>query len=232
MTSPTFVSLLDVIGYRKKIDDDRLSGEERFKKNLVRALSVFNELNEAEFGYQAISDTIIVSTPPSAPFCDLLRALKKIHRSFLENGLFIRGGVAFAAHFRSGNLTYSHALPVAYALEQQQAVYPRIVIDNNIIELFSGEGKLCSEIAEVAAEKLICVQNGVYFVNTVYGAEAEYYRLARDIYANESPFLQGREHELAKHRWLQDYILNSSEGGDLTPYIEPISLFSPHATTG
>lgn len=223
MTAPTFVALLDVIGYRNKIDRDRQSGEEIFKRNLESSLAVFNAVNEAEFSYQAISDTLLIATPPTAPFIELLRILKSVHRSFLSNGLFLRGGVAFAPHFRAGNLTYSHALPVAYQLEQKQAIYPRIVIDSNIIEMFEPEAKLAAEAAAVSEEQLICAQNGVYFVNVAHEFVDEYYELARGVYEREREELRGREHELAKHRWLQDYVLHMS-AGRLEPYIAPIKV--------
>lgn len=225
MTAPTFVALLDVIGYKKKIEDDRHSGEETFKTQLENSLAVLKGLNEAEFSYQAISDTLIIATPPTSPFIELLDALKRVHKSFLTNGLLLRGGVAFAPHFRAGQLTYSHALPVAYQLEQQQAIYPRIVIDSNIIDLFARDGKLYGERTQISEKKLICVENGIYFVNVAGGHVEEYYDLAKSLYESEKRSLDGHEHELAKHRWLQNYVLRLSTN-ELPPYIDQIDVWT------
>ena len=163
----TFVSLLDVLGYKNKINDDRQNGKENFKQKLEAALSILNGINETEISYQAISDTIIVSTHPSAPFAEFLRTLVRVHRSFLKNGLFIRGGISFAPHFKSGSLTYSHALPIAYEIEQKQAIYPRIVIDKNIIAMMRPGEKLELDMREIQDEQLICRENGIFFLNIV-----------------------------------------------------------------
>ncbi|EER60728.1 conserved hypothetical protein [Acidovorax delafieldii 2AN] len=222
----TFVSLLDVLGYKNKINDDRHNGKEDFKQKLESALSVLNGINETEISYQAISDTIIVSTHPSTPFPDFLRTLVRVHRSFLKNGLFIRGGISFAPHFKSGSLTYSHALPIAYEIEQKQAIYPRIVIDKNIIEMMKLGEKLEAAIIEINDEKLICKENGIYFLNIVGESSAECYYLAKSIYNSEKSFLEGNEHELAKHRWLQNLIVALS-GATLTPYMDGVEIFYP-----
>lgn len=220
----TFVSLLDVLGYKNKINDDRQNGKEDFKLKLESSLSILSEINETEISYQAISDTIIVSAHPSTPFSEFLTVLARVHRSFLKNGLFLRGGISFAPHFKSGPLTYSHALPVAYDIEQKQAIYPRIVIDRNIMEMVTQGGKLESEMSRIATNKLICRENGIYFINTVGDSPESCYALAKKIYDAEAAFLDGNEHELAKHRWLQNFILTVS-GSSLPPYMSGIEVY-------
>jgi hypothetical protein len=222
----TFVALLDVLGYRNKIESDRQNASENFKDKLEAALAVLSGLNETEMSYQAISDTIIIASHPSAPFNELLRILMRVHLAFLQQGLFLRGGVAFAPHFKSGPITYSHALPIAYQIEQKQAIYPRIVIDSNIIKMFEEGGKLAGESQIVCDERLICVENGVYFVNVAQGNGDEYYKLSREIYLQEESYLYGQEHELAKHRWLQNYI-GSVSGSVREPYMSPLEVFLP-----
>lgn len=222
----TFVSLLDVLGYKNKINEDRQNGKEDFKLKLESALSILSGINETEISYQAISDTIIVSTHPSTPFSQFLTTLARVHRSFLENGLFIRGGISFAPHFKSGPLTYSHALPVAYEIEQKQAIYPRIVIDKNIIEMMCQGGKLESDVIRIKEDRLICRENGIYFLNIVGNSAEACYRLAKAIYESEKASLEGNEHELAKHKWLQYFIITMSKS-KLQPYMGGIELFTP-----
>lgn len=226
----TFVSLLDVLGYKNKINDDRLNGKEDFKQKLESALSVLNGINETEISYQAISDTIIVSTHPSTPFPDFLRTLARVHRSFLLNGLFIRGGISFAPHFKSGSITYSHALPIAYEIEQKQAIYPRIVIDKNIIAMMKSGEKLEAIMLEIKDEKLICKENGIFFLNIVNNSSSECHSLAKSIYESEKSFLEGKEHELAKHRWLQNLIISLSDV-PLAPYMDGVEFFNPLSMT-
>lgn len=92
--------------------------------------------------------------------------------------------------------------------------------------MFSEGGKLSEEAKNVREEKLICAENGVYFLNVAHDVSGEYYELAKAIYADEESSLYGHEHELAKHRWLQNYIAAvSSEVRE--PYIKPLGVFLP-----
>lgn len=208
----SLVALLDVLAYREHLKIDRSLGNETFKEKLESALSVLHSINETELGYQAISDTIIIAANPSTAISDFVSTIASVQRSFLQSGLLIRGGIAFEQHFKSGHLTYSHALAVAYELEQKQAIYPRVVIDKSVIEMLrTGSRFSSSDIQRLQDESIVCVQNGVYFVNFAIGHIDSCYEKARAIFEAESVNLEGREPELAKHRWLQDYIVTIAE---------------------
>lgn len=208
----SLVALLDVLAYRNHLKADRASGSENFKSKLEAALSVLGSINETELAYQAISDTIIIAANASTGIADFLSTIAEVQRAFLQSGLLIRGGIAFEQHFKSGSLTYSHALAVAYELEQKQAIYPRVVIDRSVIEMLrTGSRFAPKDIHRVQDESLICVQNGVHFVHFVRGHVPQCYELAKKVFVAESADLDGREAELAKHRWLQDYIVAFSD---------------------
>jgi hypothetical protein len=124
-----YTALIDVLSYRNRLNQDVQSGEESFKDDLVQSLSIFDSVNDAIFSVQAISDTIIITCNSHDRFVEFLTLLKKVFISFMERGLFIRGGVAYSKHFHSGRITYSHAIARAYELESKEAIYPRIILD-------------------------------------------------------------------------------------------------------
>lgn len=220
----SLVALLDVLAYRNHLKADRSSGSETFKLKLEAALSVLSSINETELAYQAISDTIIIAANTSTAIADFLSTIAEVQRAFLRSGLLIRGGIAFEQHFKSGSLTYSHALAVAYELEQRQAIYPRVVVDRGVVEMLrTGSRFAHDDIQRVQDEGLICVQNGVHFVNFVRGNVPQCHRLAKAIFEAENADLEGREPELAKHRWLQDYIIAFAEGS-VARYMGSIEL--------
>lgn len=222
----SLVALLDVLAYRNHIKADRTSGKESFKGKLEAAISVLTSINETELSYQAISDTIIIAANPSAALSEFLRTIGLVQRAFLRNGLLIRGGLAFEQHFKSGNLTYSHALAVAYELEQKQAIYPRVVVDKSVIEMLRTGSKFTPEdAARIQDQNLLCVQNGIHFVNFLVNEIDNCYELAKNIFDTEQLELHGREAELAKHRWLQDYIIAASNH-KFPPYMGGITNFS------
>lgn len=222
----SLVALLDVLAYREHLNADRSAGTETFKTKLEAALGVLSSINETELSYQAISDTIIIAANPSSNISEFISKIAEVQRAFLRSGLLIRGGLAFEQHFKSGNLTYSHALAVAYELEQRQAIYPRVVIDKSVIEMLrSGSRFSAHDIQRLDEEHLVCVQNGIYFVNFVAGEIEQCYEMAKGIFEAERETLEGRESELAKHRWLQDYVLAFSDGR-CAPYMGGIDCLT------
>ena len=140
--SYAYSALIDVLSYRYRLKQDIDSGVFTFKEDLERALSIFDSVNSAIFSVQAISDTIILTCNTHENFPEFLSILKEIFLAFLERGLYVRGGVAYSKHFHSGRLTYSHAVAKAYDIENMISIYPRIVVDDNIIEMYSSSSKL------------------------------------------------------------------------------------------
>jgi hypothetical protein len=222
----SLVALLDVLGYRNHLKADRSSGNEIFKAKLESALGVLASINETELAYQAISDTIIIAANQSTSIADFLSTVAAVQRAFLNSGLLIRGGIAYEQHFKSGNVTYSHALAIAYELEHKQAIYPRVVIDKGVIEmLLTGSRFSTDDVKRLKDESIICVQNGIHFVNFVAGHLDGCFETAKEIFEAQRQELDGREVELAKHRWLQDYIVDASKGRHAT-YMGSIQPFT------
>ncbi|MFB1480964.1 hypothetical protein [Corallococcus sp. RDP092CA] len=228
MTSETtyvHAALLDVLGYRHRLSQDRQSGSLDFKDALQRAMTVLSNFNEAEFSYQAISDTIIVTCARRDGFVELLKVLKKVVLGFLAEGLFVRGGVTYSPHFKSSHVTYSHALAVAHELESKTAIYPRVVIDHNILEMF----KVANETKSITDAELICERNGVHFLNIIDPDNwAQAYKWAREMFAREKTFLLRKEQEFLKHSWFEEYLFNSPHRKpDVERYIPTMTLLRP-----
>jgi hypothetical protein len=203
----SYVALLDVLAYKEYLERDRSSGRLEFRDAMSKALAVFATVNQAEFDYKAISDTIIVTCSAREKAVAFLRLLKQIQISFLKEGLFLRGATVYARHFQSGSLTYSPALARAYELEQKTAIYPRIMIDLNILEMFAssenGTGLLSSG--------LVCEWNGVFFLNILDARNwNRVYTATSKMFSRDSVKLVGQESAFAKHVWFENYLFSSS----------------------
>ena len=199
-------AILDVLGYGARLEADRRSGRLDFKDALQKAMQVLSDVNEAEFAYTAISDTIIITRTDDGDLPGLLNLLKKVQLAFLREGMLIRGGLAYERHFKSSNITYSHALALAHQVESSLAIYPRIVIDTNLV----GTQKTKGFWPAVTKSQLVCECNGIYFVNVLDAVNwQQVYAWVRAIYEKEKASLAGREKEFSKHAWLQNYLLSS-----------------------
>lgn len=201
-----YAALLDVLAYREQLEQDRETGTLAFQEKLAKALSVFDAVNESVFRVQAISDTIILTCNTHSDFPQFLGLLKNVFIAFLRQGLFVRGGVAYSRHFQSKHLTYSHAVARAYEIETTLSIYPRIVIDENIIQMYTvGNG-----LPALTGRGLLCHQNGVYFLSIIDDANwLEVYNLAKELYENTASLLHMNETAEIKHIMFERYVMTS-----------------------
>lgn len=221
MTDPQYryVALIDVLGYRYLLEQDRKSGKLDFKDKLTNAVGVLEGFDESIITVQAISDTIIISCEEHSNLIEFFNALQKIFIAFLREGLFIRGGVAYSRHYQHKHVTYSHAIARAYELEQQSAIYPRIVVDTNIIEML----KVGEDMPDILREGILCHEQGVYFLQILSQDNwDEIYKLASDIFEKDKNQLN--ENAYNKHLRFQNLIIDSEYNiNSKGPFIPKIS---------
>lgn len=215
-----YTALIDVLAYRGHLEEDRKTGTLAFQEKLTKALAVFDTVNESVFRVQAISDTIILTCSTHADFPEFLKLLKTVFLAFLRQGLFIRGGVAYSRHFQSKHLTYSHAVARAYELESKISVYPRIVIDDNIINMYD-VGNALPPLRDCG---LLCRHNGVYFLDILDSTNwAEVHGLAKSLYNASEDSLIGNETALIKHILFERYLMDSKHAtSGAVAYIQSI----------
>jgi hypothetical protein len=218
-----YAALLDVLGYRELLNRDIKRGALNFKTTLQDALACLAEINDAEFAYQAISDTVIITCGDRSRFLEFLGVVKKVQLGFLSAGLFLRGGIAFQQHFRSGAVTYSPAFAAAYELETKTAIYPRVIIDHNIIEMLESNG----EASPIAESNLVCERNGIFFLNILdVDNWQSVYIQAKGVFVSDSKALFRNEAVFLKHLWFQDYVLSSPFATkDCISYIPTIGIW-------
>jgi len=199
--SYAYVALLDVLGYRKFLEQDRQAGTLDFKDRLQAAMAVLAQVNEGEYPYQAISDTIIITCADRSSFIEFCGVVKTVYIAFLKQGLLVRGGISYAQHFKSGSITYSHAVAASYALESANAIVPRVMIADDVIDLQS------SLDVDVTPAGLIASQNGAFYLDVIDQENcAEFYILAKTLYGREQTSLIGNESGFMKHLWLEYYV--------------------------
>lgn len=233
--SLSFVALLDVLGYKNRLEEDQSTGTYTFKETLERAFHNCPSVNEADFPFFAISDTIIISSVNREHFKNYLEILKEIQLAFLKEGIFIRGGVSYGHHFKSGNITYSPAIARANEIEKNAAQNPRIVIDYNIIDLLQS----LDQFDEICSSGLLCESNHICFLNIISSDNwKNIYECAKKMYDYEkgnveSSIRNGKRDIIfqnqaifSKHIWFQNYLFASSyRDSSVQPYISGINFF-------
>ena len=59
--------------------------------------------------------------------------LKNYFYHFIKYDLYLRGGVSIGFHYEDDNIIFSDGLIKAYYLESKKSIYPRIILDEDLI---------------------------------------------------------------------------------------------------
>lgn len=228
MNDYLYFAFLDVIGYKSYLQNDISTNSLNFKDKLQDAFQVFNEINAAHFHHKSISDSIFLNCTAENPI-DFLKLLKKIFVSFAHKGILIRGGVSYNRHFENQNITYSLALTEAYNLESSEAIFPRILIHQSIIDKLRNDHVNGSNILpNIVAENLLLKDGGVTQLHVVDEDNwGDLYSACKKIYEESSVLVDARSDLRLKHVWLQNYLFNfKPKGSRKNRYIAELTPFS------
>jgi hypothetical protein len=157
-----FVVFLDILGFKKfvsNIENDTKDSENTFDRlkfilnylhdesiesnthhDLLIYEQVDNQLIEKELGdpkISYISDCLIMSTEGTFEgFKALCNKITKFSTDAASVGIFMRGAVTYGNLYHHGAILFGSAYQNAYELESTKAIYPRVIIDDIIFEMF------------------------------------------------------------------------------------------------
>lgn len=182
--------------------------------------------------YGQFSDAIIVSVFPAAATGDrprtrfhklwgcsmIISNALHISRTCLKSGFLVRGGIASGQLYHRDTVAFGPALTQAY-LTEQSAVYPRIVIAD----------ELRSQFKKYHADSIKCEDNTMYLdvFKTIREADPlTFRRIGVDITDGLERF-EENPHVMAKYVWLSEYYnstrieMDSRDRGDRHPGAPP-----------
>lgn len=216
MADYSYMAFIDILGYKNYLEIDMLGGTKYFKEKMIAAFRVFDDVNQAKFSHKAISDSIFITCSDLSAGPELLNVLRRVFSAFLEQGLLIRGGVSYGEHFQNQTITYSPVLTKAYILESKVADYPRIMIDNNIADIFN----------ELAKKNEILKSGKNWYLNVV--TQDNYQLLwnsAKRTYESNLETIMSNDRVRIKHRWLQDYLIEACDLINIKTEVRYLKLF-------
>jgi hypothetical protein len=162
-TELRFVAFIDILGFKKIISNydqnEHSIALKVLKKALEEAISKSVERIEepstpgiwgvnpyyknfkALIEYRMFSDCFCISLPYfnnpkdfAVQFGSLSLTIRIFQLLLLQNGIRVRGGISFGSYYADNNMLFSGALVKAYNLESKYANYPRIIIDQEIVD--------------------------------------------------------------------------------------------------
>ncbi|MFJ1269232.1 hypothetical protein ACD661_11760 [Legionella lytica] len=101
----------------------------------------------------AFSDSLVMSMP-TADLIRIFSNLPKLITAFLERGILIRGGIYIGKLYHQDNVIFGPALNKAYQIESEEAIFPRILIADEVIEDFSHDIPEIKQLPEIMKDHL------------------------------------------------------------------------------
>lgn len=91
MDSYFYVALIDILGYKDLIENDRNKGIEENREKLEEAVLELRKVNISKFHLQMISDTIILSCENHETAVEMLYMIKNLFNSFCRMEFLLEG---------------------------------------------------------------------------------------------------------------------------------------------
>ena len=161
------VAFLDVLGFSSFVAADAKSSVPVHLERIIAALrDARSSAYAKELEVRAFSDSIVISAQlrPEAIF-GLFLAVIDLQRRFMTKGVLIRGGIAFGKHHSSPDAIYSEALIRAYELERDQARFPRVLVDSDLLDWFSNDQATTSKMSVEINSRLLRDRDNLVFLS-------------------------------------------------------------------
>lgn len=167
------VAFIDLLGF-KEINTD--TGAKPTIHNLltsyselVRIVNDINHKHKLNCEIRIFSDSVYFSYPIENIY-ELLFDLRTISYEVAKKGFFFRGAITIDNIFDRNEIMYGPAIIKAYELELKIATYPRIIIDDSVINTIEQN----SQYENIKTHKLILKDfDNKYFINFLYKNSAE-----------------------------------------------------------
>lgn len=196
-----FVAFIDILGFSRMVRKD-CDGPPTSIFFLPKLFDMYQSILPKEGTNESISvtqfsDSVVLSQLYAKnSFNDFANNVINFQHSLLIHGVLCRGGLSFGKHYERSNFLFSEGLIKAYRIENEEAIYPRIVIDSDLVDLLSPDGALPHQL-------IIQEADGACFLDYLSAGNSEQnfeavYNLTVDW---EKKSVRIRE----KLRWLREY---------------------------
>lgn len=174
-----FIAFIDILGF-KNIIDKTLMDKEAYQSVLSAVNYISGVRKENYEGFlskygifkevSVFSDSIVISYSYdiNGGLFHILMDLVFISFSLTASGIFIRGGVTYGGVYHKESVCFGPAMIKAYKLESEEAIYPRIVVDEVAIKydiIYHGSANTPEHEAEYLESLLIKGKDGEYYLD-------------------------------------------------------------------
>lgn len=145
MLSKEYCLFIDVLGYREIVRG--AEDKQAVFRSMHKALRAARETLDPAVGWnllkvKSFSDNTVISlkyAPGSMGLVSLLEFSCNYQAALIDHGMVCRGGGSLGDFYLDDDMIYGAALIEAYEIESKKAVYPLIMLSNDIMNCLSQE---------------------------------------------------------------------------------------------
>lgn len=211
-TKRYIVAYLDILGATNRIRENKIAQDDSLNLlyNLYKhtmSLASKNGIKKfADIKFKIFSDNIIIAKEISDNINNDVLSLLGCVSNFLCSsvgdsvGWLVRGGVTIGDFYIDDMVVWGSALVRAYELEDKIAVYPRVILDSNVVEI----------ITKIDADYVRRDTDGQYFLNymTIWSYAGEFVQAAFEQMKKEAIKKDGTYPDKVRQKlcWHMNYI--------------------------
>ncbi len=142
------VAFIDILGFSSLIEN--LNTDPTLHKKLysvLRRIKIYKDSStqdntaQSNLEVSVFSDSIVISSAVE-DFHSVIWASIHLQADLLSFGILTRGGVSHGKTVHEDDILYGEGMLKSYKLESQAAIYPRILVDNDILKLANDNYRL------------------------------------------------------------------------------------------
>ncbi|WP_159478370.1 hypothetical protein [Chryseobacterium sp. 18068] len=220
---------IDILGFKQHINETiNVAGEDNSEKiNSIKNIIDLSKSLTNDHGFSDtkvityFSDSIVISYEFSEPsqLYHTLNDLLFVSFELANKGYLIRGGVSIGKLIHTNELIFGPALVKAYELESKKAIYPRILVEQYVVEngvIYREKNHSEEDEHKFIMDILTEDVDGNYYIDYISKGYSEFDDIEYDIY----PYLEklksflnnySNERDDVKEKlyWLNDKISNA-----------------------
>jgi hypothetical protein len=204
------VAFIDILGFKNIINEaEKQNSYKSIYKIISSASLIFKPLNKnSDFQFTHFSDSFVLSLKNFSPNESMLFLvlLQDLVSSFLNESILLRGGITIGKVIHTSKVLLGPGIVRAYELESKFAGFPRIIIDEELIDLWEyqlgREGYNFENVFELSKDK-----DGFYFMDYISKSPLVSNRYLSKIDTIIETLLNSNNKSLKrKGRWLKFHI--------------------------
>ncbi len=177
----SFCAYLDILGFSEKIISNDLTFFNKYLNTLDKELQHVENMHDLSgkdgfksFELKIFTDNFVFGHPWYDEFGEselgnIFDVLSHIQLTFAKSNIFVRGAVSMSDLFMDENIVLGPAIIESYKLESEKAIYPRIILSNDVVDIVKKHIKYYAEHSSSPQSKEYLIDiDGYYFINYLF----------------------------------------------------------------